>query len=376
MRLVYYADFFWPSIGGLEVESAMLLPALRDRGYEITVVVAMRDPSLPEADQFQGIPIHRFGMSDSLRDGKLTRFLEERSAFRELWRRLEPEIAHVEVGGPSVVGLDAALRAHKPPLVVRVANRVGYAESGPFSAYQRAFDAANSIVAVSQGIRAHLVELAPELAERITVIPHGVEIPLDDPRPPSLVPPVIAAAGRIVDDKGFDLLLDAFPAVLQRHPEARLVVAGDGPEVEPLRARANRLGIGGVVEFPGWVAPERIWDLLGNASIVVVPSRWLEGLPIMAIQAALAGRAIIVTRTGGLPEAVADGETGVVVEPEDPEAIAKAILDLLAQPEALIEMGRRGAIWAQEQFGLKRAVDAYDDLYRRLGTVAPVGEKQ
>ena len=105
--------------------------------------------------------------------------------------------------------------------------------------------------------------------------------------------------------------------------------------------------------------------MLNSATVVVMPSR-TEGLPIVALQAALMARPIVATRVGGLPEAVLHQETGLLVERGDSKALAEAIAALLAHPEMGSTMGQAARHRAQKLFNLERCVDAYDALYRRL----------
>ena len=104
--------------------------------------------------------------------------------------------------------------------------------------------------------------------------------------------------------------------------------------------------------------------------MVLIPSR-REGLPVVAIQAAMMGRPIVATRVSGLPEVVVDGKTGWLVEREDSEGLAKAISFLLDHPKVAARMGRAAQQHARELFSPQRCVDAYDALYRKLGDGSP-----
>ena len=116
----------------------------------------------------------------------------------------------------------------------------------------------------------------------------------------------------------------------------------------------------------GWVPPKEVLDLINTATIVIVPSRWFEPAPLVAIQAAHMGRPVVGARTGGIPELVVDGATGVVVDKDDSEAIASAVLDLLRDQDRAMAMGQRARARARSVFGWQQCVDAYDVLYRDL----------
>jgi glycogen(starch) synthase len=175
--------------------------------------------------------------------------------------------------------------------------------------------------------------------------------------------------GRLVAEKGFDSVLPAFATVLNRFPTARLVIAGDGPERQRLIQQTIELGLGSSVEFLGSVPPETVPHLINAATLVVIPSK-SEGFGLVALEAALMARPVVAMRVGGLPEVVLDQKTGLLVEPDDQEGLAKAILLLLSHPQAAAAFGEAGRSRAKEIFSFERYVAAYDDLYQSLRTNA------
>jgi glycosyltransferase involved in cell wall biosynthesis len=170
---------------------------------------------------------------------------------------------------------------------------------------------------------------------------------------------VVGTVGRATGQKGFDVLLEAIAQV----PEAQLVVVGGGPGLEDLVARAGTLGIGERVEFTGWVDNPR--DHLTRLDLYVQPSRFeAQGLAIA--EAMLAELAVVATDVGGIPDVVIDGETGLLVPPEDPEALARAIAELIDDPARRAEMGRAGRRRAAEKFTAAGMVAGFERLYREL----------
>lgn len=142
-------------------------------------------------------------------------------------------------------------------------------------------------------------------------------------------PPVILAAGRLVHQKGFDVLVRAF-AILRRAQPARLVIAGDGPELESLRRLAQAEGCADDVEFAGYVADLR--EPMLRASAFVLPSRW-EGLPGVLIESLALGTPVVATDCpGGSREILEDGRWGALVRVDDAEALAAAIGRTLDSP--------------------------------------------
>jgi glycosyltransferase involved in cell wall biosynthesis len=107
-----------------------------------------------------------------------------------------------------------------------------------------------------------------------------------------------------------------------------------------------------------------VLELINTATIVIVPSRWFEPAPLVAIQAAHMGRPVVGARTGGIPELVVDGATGVVVDKDDSAAIARAVIELLQNENQARVMGQRAKVRARSVFGWQQCVDAYGALYR------------
>ena len=173
--------------------------------------------------------------------------------------------------------------------------------------------------------------------------------------------------GRLVRDKGFDLALYALADVIRRHPATRMIVAGDGPARPELESLIAELGLGERVEIRGWVEPEMVPTLINEATLVVVPSRWQEAFGLVALQAAQQARPVVAARVGGLPEVVVDGESGILFEREHHAELARAIVRLLDDPRLATRLGETGHRLAGERFGWTLHLDAYVELYRRLG---------
>jgi glycosyltransferase involved in cell wall biosynthesis len=172
--------------------------------------------------------------------------------------------------------------------------------------------------------------------------------------------------GRLIHQKGFDIAIRGFALIADRYPTARLILVGDGDQRESLENLAQQLRLEGRVDFLGLVAPARVHQLLADATLVVMPSRW-EGLPVAAVEASMSGRPIIGTRVAGIPEVVIDGRTGLIIESESPQAIADGIVTLLDDPSLAIALGKAARVHALESFTMDRCVNSYDALYRQLG---------
>jgi glycosyltransferase involved in cell wall biosynthesis len=151
-------------------------------------------------------------------------------------------------------------------------------------------------------------------------------------------------------------------------PEVTLDLAGRGPLAPALKAYARELGLGDAVRFLGFVSP--IEAAIEDAAVVVVPSLG-EGFGMVALEAMERARPVIASAVGGLPEIVADGETGIVVSPADAEALADAIVSLAADLPRAAAMGSAGRSRALAEFTPERCVERVEELYVRA--LAPAG---
>jgi glycosyltransferase involved in cell wall biosynthesis len=166
--------------------------------------------------------------------------------------------------------------------------------------------------------------------------------------------PTVVCVGRLCRQKGQDLLLDAWPDVRERVPEAQLVLVGDGPDLEKLRRRAD-----GAVVFAGH--RHDVGDWLAAADVVAFPSRW-EGMSIGMLEAMARGRSVVATDVPGASEALGD----TLVPAEDSEALAAAISSRLRDSALAAAEGHAARERVEQTFPLRRTLDAVAELYAEL----------
>lgn len=171
---------------------------------------------------------------------------------------------------------------------------------------------------------------------------------------------VLLAVGRLRGEKGFDLLLDAVD-LLHDRDDVQLVLVGDGPEGNALRARAARTRI--PVHMPGHVVEVQPW--LALASVLIMPSR-RESFGQVTLEAMASGLPIVASRVGGLQVAIADGESGLLVPPDDAPAMAAAIRQLLDHPEQRLALGAAARRRYEERYTITHMASAWAGAWRRL----------
>lgn len=168
--------------------------------------------------------------------------------------------------------------------------------------------------------------------------------------------PVVVCVSRLVPRKGQDMLIRALPAVRQRVPGAALVIVGGGPYRDSLRRLAHSFGVADHVVFTEGVPGDELPAHHGMADVFAMPCRTrgagldVEGLGIVYLEASATGVPVVAGRSGGAPETVRDGETGVVVDGWDVGAIAAAVGGLLADPDAAARMGAAGRRWVVDNW--------------------------
>lgn len=203
----------------------------------------------------------------------------------------------------------------------------------------------DAVGVISRFTRDSIAAILPPFDRRKLI---GLPPPVDlDVFSPSAVPapPVVLASGRLVRQKGFETLLDAWPLVVRDHPEAHLRIAGDGPLRDVLARRAALLPS---VTLTGALAYADMPEAYRAAAVFALPVRTRfaglnpEGLGSVFCEAAASGLALVVGRSGGAPETVVEGVSGHVVPPDDAAATARAISSLLADPARARAMGRAG----------------------------------
>jgi glycosyltransferase involved in cell wall biosynthesis len=225
---------------------------------------------------------------------------------------------------------------------------------------------ASAIVCVSEGERARGEQVG--IRARWRVVVNGVDLErfslaTDADRTAAreqlgLGPePLAACIGRLSTQKGQDVLLDAWPSVRERVPEAVVALVGEGPA----RAELERRSVPGVL-FPG--LRKDVADWLAAADIVVLPSRW-EGMAFTMLEAMARGRSVVTTAVAGAREAV-EGGAGAVVPIEDPRALADVIAVRLSDARLAAAEGTMARRRAEERYDLRRATGALADLYREL----------
>jgi glycosyltransferase involved in cell wall biosynthesis len=288
--------------------------------------------------------------------------------FARALRARQPDVFHAHLTWPLACkfGLASAILAGLPAIVATVHLFVEFRMDASICLQQRLIAARlGRYLAVSEHVKRRLVQALPWPADKIKVIHNGIDCRVFGRsaapalRTASDARPIVFTPARLDPQKGQGYLLQAAAQV----PQARFVLAGEGPERASLEAQARQLGLEERVSFLGYRAD--VPDLLAGCDLFVLPSLY-EGLPLVVLEAMAAGKPVLATAVGGTDEAVIHGQTGWLVPPADPAALAWAIRLLLSDSALARRLALAGQAQVQREFSADLMVRQVTQAYEQL----------
>ncbi len=404
---------FHPVVGGAEKQALMQGRSLRERGYAATIITFHHNRAWPAHEVIEGVPVIRVAGTFLCRREKLPRFLQKLLypvalvvMGLTLWQhRRYYDILHVYQ--LTLLALPTALvcRLTGKPMViaVRTADSGRTAKSqnkaslvaGPLDAtlpwLQVDAEAKNDgdlkdlerlgkpVVQLTrtllQSIGARMIVLSSRMQSYLTtqdfhlpgtqLIPNGVDITRFTPAYTSLDEraQVVVCAARLCYQKGIDVLLQAWFLVHKQAPQARLIIVGSGPIQPQLERLARALDILDSVEFVG--VQSDVQAQLHQGSLAVLPSRW-EGMPNAILEAMACSLPCVATRVSGSEDIIRHGVNGLLVESEDYQGMAQALLTLLRDPGLVQKYGHAARATIEQHYSLEDITDTYIELYRSV----------
>jgi glycosyltransferase involved in cell wall biosynthesis len=316
-----------------------------ERGWGVTIAYWHHDPPHAAGSRLIRLPAH----------GRARGWP---AALRRLIRREAPDVVHVHGTAAGSIGAAVAYAAGARAIV--------HSEESLHAASPRDVRLARRLAAriprvnvvPSRAVGRSLVRDAGAPRARVLLIHRGT--PDAEPLPPPSNPPALVCVANLWPWKGQAVLLEA----MRRLPsDVRLSLVGAGPERDRLRERITDLGLGDRVDLLGYRSDP--WATVPGAWAAVHPS-FHEAMPFSVLEAMMRGLPVVATAVGGTPEAVADGETGFLVPPGDPSALAGALGRLVADPGLRRRMSVAGRETALREFRFDAMVDAYLRLYERV----------
>ncbi|HWW19434.1 MAG TPA: glycosyltransferase [Steroidobacteraceae bacterium] len=375
---------------------------LVQRGHRVCVVTPA-GTGAPLRDTLDGVEIHRFPLAvpEDLAYGKVaqskvglvSRMVRMQVMVQYLWRQyramldcardFKPDVVHGHWAIPTGPALVYGSQKLRIPSVITMHGGDVYVNKAegydfPTRPYVKpvlhwTLTRASALTAISDDCVHHALRAGASM-EKIHLIMNGADLRRFSPSGETPDRPygnkMVFACRQLFPRKGIRYLIQAVARLRPQHPDIRLVLAGDGFERAELEALADKLGVGDITTFLGWVVNSDLPKYFRACAVSVIPSLE-EGFGIPAAEAMGCEVPVVATDAGGLPEVVANGETGFVVPKADANALAEAIGKLLTDSALAHRMGKAGRQRALERFDWMRSAERFEELYTSL--LSPAG---
>ena len=372
LRLFWMMPEYPPDPGGIGTFASEVAPELARRGH--TVQLLSTFGTEPLIEKFDGLVVQRAPIRRAFERGAPAEIARFRRQLADLKATFQPDVYQLCITDPTPILHLMTSEIAPAPTVLTLQSEVFdiFSTDGGNTLLSRLVEASTVITGVSGTVSRQAAVANPRAAHRIVTIRNAVTCGVN----PTLLPgsQQLLAIARLVSQKGLDRLIRAMPAVVDRHPGARLDILGEGPERPSLEATIESLHLEHIVTLRGHVERHEVAEYLERAQLVVAPSVH-EGLPFAVLEAALHGRPVIGSRIGGTDEAIEHGVTGLLIEQElldnDPTVLADAIGSLLDDPQRAQAMGTAGRNRVDRHFSAATCVDSFERVYRAV-TCPPV----
>jgi glycosyltransferase involved in cell wall biosynthesis len=346
----------------------MVGTALEGRGGVAAVISVLRQHGLFERERVRYVATHREARSPA----------KAWQALTGLWQTLctcvlqHPAVVHVHTSSHA-----SFVRKSIVLLIARVAGckTVFHLHGGGFRQFatvdagammrrwiRHTLEASSIVITLSPGWSGFVHAFAPKA--KVAVVPNAVPLPAAALAAGSGEPGRILFLGRIEAAKGVFELLAAGAALAQVFPALRLVFGGEG-DLEGLRRRAADLGMLERIELHGWIGPEQREAELARAAVFCLPSH-AEGLPMAMLEAMAAGRAVVASQVGGIPETIVDGDNGLLFPPGDVGALAAALALALGDDALRARLAWRARMSIEQHYSTEVVCGRLSALYREL----------
>ena len=347
-------------IGGSERHLLTLLPALASRGVEISFV-GIDDPAgAPDAFYEElvssGVPFERLRGPRDVDPVLAVRL--PRALHRARPDLVHTHLVHADVYGATAWGARLVSTKHNPDTF----------RAGGFRFVERALTRrAARVIAISEAVRRFSIEQVGLPEAKVEVVHYGLDaLPRAWAANPVLPVPesarLLLCVSRLTPQKGVDTAIRALQIVRRAHPDAVLLVLGEGPDRAVLEGLAGELDLAAAVVMPGRVGD--VAPLFRRCELLVHTARW-EGFGLALLEAMLAAKPVVACRAGSAPELVEDGRSGVLVPVDDPDALAEPIGELLSNPERAAVYGMAGLELARTEFSVERMTERTLEVYER-----------
>ena len=378
MKIAFVSSFFGTTIGGAEISMELLAESLRDKGHEIYILTTRKiqgannhTASLPYVNW---IPKKLLRLGNPFIDRVLALQL-----FRKI-KKVSPNIVHAQ----DVCILPALVSVSKKakiPVVVTVRDNLLDSLTDlrwpfPISTFLKKrnkviienLKEAHAIISVSNFIKKELVKIGINHKKVYPIynLPPNWDVQKKEDSFGQNPKIALLASGRLAKEKGFSVLIKAMKSVAEKEDNIKLTIVGDGPQRKNLLELTKNLGISRFITFVGRVPYKKMKKYYFDSDIVIFPSIDPEPFGRVAIEAMVAGKPVIASDTGAIPEIVRNGENGLLVPPNSHEKLAAAIIKLVKNKNLRDVMGRKGSIILRKEFNSDKITEQCLSLYNKI----------
>jgi glycosyltransferase involved in cell wall biosynthesis len=361
MKILLWPSQYLPSIGGLEVMTHQLAKQLQNNGHQVLVMTTGEEF---KTRTFEGIPVFTLPFVNTLFHCDLKGIKQILEHIHQILRTFSPDIVNIHGWLDCFAFYQLRIFSQiKIPFCLTIHGLLEQMHSQTKTCLEL-WSKANGINTVSR----FLVQALEKLGMRhpcLRAIYNGYPI---SPQPLSLPPlksPRLVMVGRLSEEKCFDVAFHAMKILTQTWPHLKLCLVGGGGQYQPLSELRRALGLEHSIEMTDFVRPDKVERYIDEATLVLVPS-YYESFCLVALEAALRGRPVIGSDVFGLREVIEPHQTGVLVPPNDPTALADAVNQLLRAPQKIEQMGRAAHARAAHLFSIENTTQNYLNMYQEV----------
>lgn len=387
MKILQVINIGYPA-GGAEISALLIRDELRKRGHEVKVLSS----DMQGAGKFNDFDLRLISSTSIFAPLQYLFYFHAYRTMRKVCKEFQPDVIHFHTVGyfsPSIffaVGrIPSVMTVHGPehftlkllpwcipvqeygriPFDLRNLSVTGtlhyaYLRYLKRPIYLLALRRVKVFIAPSKYLAKAICDDVP--TAKIIQIYNGISLPPPQPLPSNCR---VLYVGRLEEVKGVEYLIRAFADVVRVVPNATLRIVGDGTARAELVRMVSALQLSDRIEFVGWVRTEIVKQEYTDALILVTPSIWPENLPTVCIEALAAGRPVVGTDAGGIPELVIDGKTGRIVPTKNSQVISEALISLLSDRSQLDKMSK-AATASSKRFGVDHFIDQIECVYKGL----------
>lgn len=371
MKICMLAGSFPPDIGGAAAHIYELSTALLKQGNEVYVIAFTTNPHLKKDQEINGIEVYRIYTPPIRLAGLIVCSFKAWLRLRALIKDKNIDLIHYHNLLPCA--LVARFTTNIPK--VQTEHSSGFlmaVEKGEYKRlYRWLFSQSDYVIGASQVLVDNLIKYGVS-RDKTSFIGSGVDVERFNPtvdggevRERYCKKPnedIILCPARLDPVKGVRYLIRAIPYIIKQNDSPRLLIVGDGPEMEKLNQEIVRLQIADRVTFAGRIPNSEMPKYYAASDIVVLPSL-MEGTSVAGLEAIATGKPLVGTNVGGNPQIIADGETGILVPPKNPEELAHAITSLLSDKGKRTAMGLKARKRAESEFSWQIIARKIQDIY-------------